>query len=207
MSAITDDGPRRTTGGLLVVGAVAFAAAATGPSSTFDWPDIPRQPASVVLPAFVGGGTSVVWTWFVTAWSDAILAVPISPPPAAPGRRDDSARWAATFMGATSVVLSMIGFVRWVFVVPPLARALVAGNATTKAAADYPLHQGDVLATAALGVILLPRPSGGLVPARSDVVGKSFRLVRTSCDPPGHSSRSRHGLRPLGAWKRNAAAA
>ena len=56
---------------------LAFAAAATVLSSTFDWPDILREPADVVLPAFVAGGTSLVWTWFATAWTYAILAVPI----------------------------------------------------------------------------------------------------------------------------------
>lgn len=39
-------------------------------------------------------------------------------------------------MGATSVLLSLIGFLRWVFVVPPLAHAYVTGDATTKAAVD-----------------------------------------------------------------------
>jgi hypothetical protein len=43
-------GHRRTTGGLFVAGALAFAAAATVLSSTFDWPDILREPAGVVLP-------------------------------------------------------------------------------------------------------------------------------------------------------------
>jgi hypothetical protein len=50
-----------------VGGALAFAGAATMLSSTFDWPDILREPADVVLPAFVAGGTSLVWTWFATA--------------------------------------------------------------------------------------------------------------------------------------------
>jgi hypothetical protein len=34
------------------------------------------------------------------------------------------------------VLLSLIGFLRWVFVVPPLAHAYVSGDATAKAAAD-----------------------------------------------------------------------
>jgi hypothetical protein len=39
-------------------------------------------------------------------------------------------------MGAASVLLSLVGFLRWVFVVPPLARAYVTGDAVTRAAAD-----------------------------------------------------------------------
>jgi len=129
-------GLRRTTGGLFVVGALAFATAATVLSSTFDWPDILREPAGVVLPAFVDGGTSLVWIWFATAWTYAILAVPILLLPAVLGRRDDPALRVATYLGATSVVLSLIGFLRWVFVVPPLAHSYVSGDATTKAAVD-----------------------------------------------------------------------
>jgi Domain of unknown function (DUF4386) len=128
------DGLRRVTGWLLVIGAVTFAVAATVLSSIFDWPDILREPPDVVLPAFVAGGTSLVWTWFAVAWTYAILLVPILLLPAALGRRDDPVLRAATFVGAASVLLSLIGFLRWVFVVPALADTYTAGDATTKAA-------------------------------------------------------------------------
>jgi hypothetical protein len=122
------------TGWLFVVGAVAFAVAATVLSSTFEWPDILREPPEVVLPAFVDGGTSLVWTWFAVAWTYAILLVPILLLPAALGRREDPVLRAATFVGAASVLLSLIGFLRWVFVVPPLADSYVGGDPTTQAA-------------------------------------------------------------------------
>ena len=127
-------GLRRVTGWLLVIGAVTFAIAATILSSTFNWPDILREPPQVVLPAFVAGGTSLVWTWFAVAWTYAILLVPILLLPAALGRRDDPVLRAATFVGAASVLLSLIGFLRWVFVVPALAASFVAGDPTTQAA-------------------------------------------------------------------------
>jgi hypothetical protein len=135
-STSTGIGLRRATGGLLVVGAVAFAAAATVLSSTFDWPDILREPAGVVLPAFAAGGPGLVWTWFATGWTYAILAVPILLLPAVLGRRDDPALRVATYMGATSVLLSLIGFLRWVFVVPPLAQSYVTGDPVTRAAVE-----------------------------------------------------------------------
>src|SRR3954465_4433995 len=134
-TAITGQAIRRTTGGLFVAGAGAFGASATVLSSTFDWPDILREPAAVVLPAFVAGGTSLVWTWFATAWTYAPLLVPILLLPAVLGRRGDPVLRAATYVGATSVVLALIGFLRWVFVVPPLADSYVTGGATEKAAA------------------------------------------------------------------------
>ena len=128
------DGLRRVTGWLLVIGAVTFAIAATILSSTFNWPDILREPPQVVLPAFVAGGTSLVWTWFAVAWTYAILLVPILLLPAALGRRDDPVLRAATFVGAASVLLSLIGFLRWVFVLPALAGSYAAGDPTTQAA-------------------------------------------------------------------------
>jgi Domain of unknown function (DUF4386) len=149
---------RRVTGLLFVVGAVAFAVAATVLSSTFNWPDILREPADVVLPAFVAGGSSLVWTWFATAWTYAILLVPVLLLPAALGRRDDPVLRAASFVGAASVVLSLIGFLRWVFVVPQLAASYVAGDAATQsavAAAWIAQHQfGGALLGEHLGQLL-----------------------------------------------------
>jgi hypothetical protein len=130
----TDTLLTRVTGGMFVLGAVAFAAAVTVLSSTFGWPDILREPAAVVLPTVVAGGTSLVWTWFATGWTYALLAVPILLLPAVLGRRDDPVLRAATAVGATSVLLSLIGFLRWVFVVPPLARSYVTGDPVTQAA-------------------------------------------------------------------------
>jgi hypothetical protein len=177
-------GLRRTTGTLFVVGAVAFFAAATVLSSTFDWPDILREPADVVLPSFVAGGTSLVWTWFATAWTYAILLVPVLLLPAALGRRGDPALRVATYAGATSVVLSLIGFLRWVFVVPPLADSYVNGDATTRAAVDAAWtaqhqfggallgeHLGQLLAigwSVALSVIILRT---GILPRWLGVAG------------------------------------
>src|SRR5213078_2018388 len=128
-------------------------------SSTFDWPDILREPADVVLPSFVAGGTSLVWTWFATAWTYALLIVPILLLPAVLGRRSDPVLRVATYVGATSVVLSLIGFLRWVFVVPPLAHSYVAGDATTRtavAAAWTAQHQfGGSLLGEHLGQLLV----------------------------------------------------
>ena len=144
-------GLRRITGALFLGGAVAFAVAATALTSTFDWPDILREPAGVVLPAFADGGASLVWTWFATAWTYGILVVPILLLPAVVGRRHDPALRVATYAGALSVVLSLIGFLRWVFVVPPLARSYVDGDATTKAAVDAAWTAQHQLGGALLG--------------------------------------------------------
>jgi hypothetical protein len=92
------------------------------------------------------------------AWTYAVLAVPILLLPAALGRREDPVLRAATLVGAASVLLSLIGFLRWVFVVPPLADAYVAGDATVRtavAAAWTAQHQfGGALLGEHLGQLL-----------------------------------------------------
>jgi hypothetical protein len=87
-----------------------------------------------VLPTFAAGGTGLIWIWFATAWSYGILAIPVLMLPAVLGLRDRTALRVATYAGAASIVLSLIGFLRWVFVVPVLAREYVAGDATTQTA-------------------------------------------------------------------------
>jgi len=66
---------RRTTGALFLVGALAFATAASILSATFDWPDILREPADVVLTRFGAGGASLIWIWFATAWTCQLLGI------------------------------------------------------------------------------------------------------------------------------------
>src|SRR3954449_13085089 len=121
----TNRGLRLTTGLLLVLGALAFGTAATVLSATFDWPDILREPAGVVLPAFVAGGTTLVWTWFATAWTYGVLLVPMLLLPAALDRRHDLALRVATYAGAVSVVPALIEFLPWRFGGPPLGGSSV----------------------------------------------------------------------------------
>jgi hypothetical protein len=146
------------TGGLFVAAAVGFTVAATVLSMTFDWPDILRQPPDVVLPEFAAGGASLVWTWFAVAWTYAVLAVPILLLPTALARREDAALRVATYLGAASVLLSLIGFLRWVFVVPPLADSYMNGDDSTRtavAAAWTAQHQyGGALLGEHLGQLL-----------------------------------------------------
>jgi Domain of unknown function (DUF4386) len=151
MTSTPGTGPLRSTGLLFLAGALGFAAAATALSSSFDWPDILREPADAVLPAFVAGGTGLVALWFATAWTYGVLAVPMLLLPAALGRRDDPVLQVATWVGAASVLLSLIGFLRWVFVVPPLARAYVDGDAPTRSAVEAAWTAQHQLGGALLG--------------------------------------------------------
>jgi len=125
---------RIVTGGFFAFSALAFAAAATALSVMFDWPDVLREPAEVVLPAFTAGGPALVWAWFAAAWTYGLLAIPILLLPAALGLQGNPVVKTATYAGAASVLLSLIGFLRWVFVVPALASTYAAGDGQTRAA-------------------------------------------------------------------------
>lgn len=124
---------RRITGLLLITAVIAFATAASVLSATFDWPDILREPPSTVLAKFAAGGDPLVWTWFATAWTYALLAVPMLLLATVLAR---PALALAGTVGAASVLLSLIGFLRWVFVVPQLAASWTAGDPTTRLAAE-----------------------------------------------------------------------
>jgi hypothetical protein len=121
-------------GGLFALSALAFAAAATALSVMFDWPDVLREPAEVVLPAFTAGGPALVWAWFAAAWTYGLLAIPVLLLPAALGLQGNPVVKIATYAGAASVLLSLIGFLRWVFVVPALASTYATGDGQTRAA-------------------------------------------------------------------------
>lgn len=143
---------RRTTGALFVLSAVSFAVAASVLAATFEWPDILREPADVVLPAFAAGGTPLVWTWFAVAWTYALIAVPVLLLPAALDLRADPVLAAATAVGAASALLSLVGFLRWVFVVPPLAASFTATeDAAVRAAAEAAWTAQHQLGGALLG--------------------------------------------------------
>jgi hypothetical protein len=125
---------RIVTGGLFALSALAFAAAATALSVMFEWPDVLREPAEVVLPAFTAGGPALIWAWFAAAWTYGLVAIPVLLLPAALGLQGNPALKVATYAGAASVLLSLIGFLRWVFVVPALASAYATGDGQTRAA-------------------------------------------------------------------------
>jgi Domain of unknown function (DUF4386) len=109
-----------------------------------------------------GDGLRRVTGWLLVvgavAWTYAILLVPILLLPAALGRGEDPVLRAATFVGAASVLLSLIGFLRWVFVVPALADSYGSGDPATKvavAAAWTAQHQfGGALLGEHLGQLL-----------------------------------------------------
>lgn len=170
---------RRVTGAVLVVVTVAFLVAASVLSATFDWPDILRQPPSTVLSRFAAGGPGLHWTWAAVGWSYGLLLAPVLMLDAL--LRPAGHRWltAATLLGTASVLASATGFLRWVFVVPPLAaqygQAGASEAAREAAAAAYLAahqyggtllgeHIGQLLSVAWIAVLALVLRHSAVVP-------------------------------------------
>lgn len=82
---------RRATGALFMIGA-GVRHRGDDLAVTFDWPDILRKPAVLVLTMFAADGANLVWTWLAAALTYAILAVPILLLPTALGLRDNAVR-------------------------------------------------------------------------------------------------------------------
>ena len=127
---------RRTTGALFVVGAARVRGGGDGAVGDVRLAGHPararRRGAAGVRRRRHEAGLDLVRDGLDLrdpAGADAAAAGGPRPPrrPGAAGR---------DLVGATSVVLSLVGFLRWVFVVPPLARSYVAGDATTQAAVE-----------------------------------------------------------------------
>jgi hypothetical protein len=122
---------RQTTGILFIVAAVAFAIAATVLSMSFEWPDILREEPDYILTEFEDGGDALIFIWFAVAWTYFLLMFPV----VLFGRvLDEDGKSAlttlATTIGVLAVIASVVGFLRWVFVVPDLTDLYFAADAT-----------------------------------------------------------------------------
>jgi Domain of unknown function (DUF4386) len=131
-TAVDNTSIRRLTGVLFIVFVVAFLITSTVLSSTFEWPDILREDPDTVLTEFEDGGTTLIWIWFAVAWSYFVLIVPLLLLRGVLEREEEHFPYlaVATTLGAISVVASLVGFLRWVFVMPDLAEMYTASGAT-----------------------------------------------------------------------------
>lgn len=127
---------RRLTGVLLILTPVAFNLFFTLLSTTFEYPDILREPAGYVLGRFDEGGAALVATWYGFMLT-AVLFVPLAVLVHRVLAREASAPWylgvAATF-GVVAGVVQFLGLARWPFLVPYLADAYLdpASSAATR---------------------------------------------------------------------------
>jgi hypothetical protein len=152
---VTTNATDRAIGLSLVVAAAAVLVPYGILTAIFDYPDILRQDAGAILSRFHQGGATLIWVW----WAFAIVGLPLLAAYVLLGQRLEG-RWPwarlATTLGVISVVVQVIGLLRWTFVVPVLARtyATTSDPAAREAAkaAFQTVHQlGGVLLGEHLG--------------------------------------------------------
>jgi len=113
---------RRLTGLFFIIGAILVNIPFTLLLMNFDYPDILREPVSQILTRFQAGGDALIDTWFAFAWVGlplllgTIMLKRVLEPENSPFLD------LATTLGVVGFIVQVIGLLRWVFVVPVLAR-------------------------------------------------------------------------------------
>lgn len=92
----------------------------------FSYPAILRKPTAEILERFTAGGTGLVLLW----WGFAMSAVAFIPVAVLAGGlvADETLRTAVITVGVIAGVVQALGLLRWVFLVPHLARESAAGK-------------------------------------------------------------------------------
>lgn len=99
----------------------------------FEYPDILRRPAGEILTRFHAGGTGLILTWLAFAWVGVPILFAIIMLQKIVERDDAPYLWVGTFAGVIGALAQMIGLLRWVFVVPLLAKTYTDPTATAAA--------------------------------------------------------------------------
>lgn len=127
---------RKLTGIFFIVGAILVNVPFTLLIINFDYPDILRQPTAEILTRFQAGGDALIYTWLTFAWIGLPLLLGAVMLKRILVSEDSPFLELATTLGVIGFVLQMIGLLRWVFVVPTLARLFTdpTTDSTTQAA-------------------------------------------------------------------------
>lgn len=152
---------RKLAGIFFIVGALLVNIPYTLLIMNFDYPDILRQPTAEILTRFHAGGDALIYTWLAFAWVGlpmlfgAIMLKRILANENAPFLET------ATTLGVTGFIVQVVGLLRWVFVVPILARLFTdpSADSSTQAAVSavfIAVHQyGGVILGEHLGQFLI----------------------------------------------------
>lgn len=91
----------------------------------FSYPGILREPTAVILSRFTAGGSGLILLW----WGFAMSAVAFIPVAVLAGSlvADETLRSAVVMAGVLAGLVQALGLLRWVFLVPHLARESAAG--------------------------------------------------------------------------------
>ena len=113
---------RQLTGLFFVIGAVLVNIPYTLLIINFDYPDILRAPVDQILTQFQAGGNALIYTWLAFAWVGLPMLFGAIMLKRILEKENSLFLETATTIGVIGFVLQVIGLLRWVFVVPVLAR-------------------------------------------------------------------------------------
>jgi hypothetical protein len=120
----------RIAGIILIVLPIAFMIAFFALSRTFEYPDILHKPTDYILKRFAEGGSRLIALWYAFSMS-AVIIIPMAL--FFQIVFVEQHRYLATsaaVVGAFSGLVQAIGLLRWVFLVPGLAKQYNAASAT-----------------------------------------------------------------------------
>ena len=122
---------RRLAGLLLILVPVAFTICFTLLQMQFEYPDILRQPTAAVLTKFQAGGNGLIAVWYALTLT-AVLFIPVVVllHRLLAAQADSATLWVATVFGVVAGLAQTLGFLRWPFLVPHLAQAYLAPDAS-----------------------------------------------------------------------------
>ena len=113
---------RKLTGIFFIVGAILVNIPFTLLMINFDYPDILRQPTTEILTRFQAGGDALIYTWLAFAWVGLPLLLGAVMLKRILENEKSPFLETATTLGVIGFIVQVIGLLRWVFVVPVLAR-------------------------------------------------------------------------------------
>jgi hypothetical protein len=130
MTAAPDTATRIPAGILLIAVPLIFTAGFTGLQMTFDYPDILRHPAGEVLPRFASASWDLHAYWYAMM----LAALGLIPAPTLVGlhfwQHDKPLAVLSAAFGILAGLVQALGLIRWVVLVPGLAAAYTASDAS-----------------------------------------------------------------------------
>jgi hypothetical protein len=128
----------------LIVAPLWFNATFAVLGKRFDYPDILRRPTDEILERFSAGGSSLIVAWWLFMLSGLLMIVAVVLVGQVVG--GGSLVAIATIVGVVAGLVQMLGLLRWVHLVPALARvhtdpATTAAERETNAAVFRAFHQ------------------------------------------------------------------
>ena len=120
---------RKLAGIFFIVGAILVNIPYTLLIMNFDYPDILRLPTAEILTRFQAGGDALIYTWLAFAWVGLPMLVGAIMLKSILAEEHSPFLETATTFAVIGFIVQVIGLLRWVFVVPILARLFTAPEA------------------------------------------------------------------------------